>query len=89
MRKFFDRLRFERDHRWAPGRMSAYLDDELGPRARRRLEQHAGECVQCRRMLAGLRRTLGALQRLPAPAGGDAEQIAASVRLRLREPPGS
>ncbi|MGO9899405.1 MAG: hypothetical protein ACLP0J_06870 [Solirubrobacteraceae bacterium] len=45
-------------------------------------------CADCRRLLAGLRATLDALQRLPAPSGGaDALGIAAAVRVRLREPP--
>ncbi len=69
--------------------MSAYLDGELAAAGRRRLEHHVSQCRQCRRLLAGLRRLLDALHRLPAPSGGaDALQIAASVRARLSEPPG-
>jgi anti-sigma factor RsiW len=90
MSEFFDRARFTLDHRWAPDHMSTYLDGELGPSQRRRMERHARECPECRRLLAGLRRMLGALRRLPPPAGGaDAVQIAASVRARLRDPPAS
>jgi anti-sigma factor RsiW len=67
--------------------MSAYLDGELASRARRRLEHHVGECDECRRLLAGLRRMLAALQGLPAPSGGaGALEIAASVRARLERP---
>lgn len=81
-----DRERFRRDHRWAPRRMSDYLDDELAPAGRTRMERHLGECAECRRLLAGLRRTLDALHRLSAPSSGvDALQIAASVRARLYE----
>ncbi len=88
MSKLSDRARFDRDHRWAPGRMSGYLDGDLAARARARLERHLGECQDCRRLLAGLRAVVGGLHRLPAPGGGlDAVQIAASVRGRLNEPP--
>jgi anti-sigma factor RsiW len=70
--------------------MSAYIDAELARRRRTRLERHVKECAECLRVLAGLRRMLDALQRLPPPAGGgDALHIAASVRGRLQEPPAS
>jgi anti-sigma factor RsiW len=68
--------------------MSAYLDQELPTGGRGRLERHVRECAECRRRLAGLRATLTALHALPAPSGGtDPRQIAASVRVQLREPP--
>jgi anti-sigma factor RsiW len=88
MSKVSDRARFERDHRWAPERMSGYLDGELGTRALARMERHLGECQDCRRLLAGLRAVVGGLHRLSAPGGGlGAVQIAASVRGRLNESP--
>ena len=66
--------------------MSAYLDGELAARALRRLERHVGECHECRRLLAELRRMLGALKSLPAPSdGAGALEIAASVRARLEQ----
>lgn len=81
-----DREPFRQDHRWAPGRMSDYLDRELAPAGRTRMEHHLGECAECRRLLAGLRRTVDALHRLSAPSPGvDAPHIAASVRTRLSE----
>jgi anti-sigma factor RsiW len=86
MSGLLDREAFRRDHHWAPRRMSDYLDDELAAAGRARLERHLGECAECRRLLAGLRRTLDGLHRLSAPsAGADALQIAASVRARIRE----
>jgi anti-sigma factor RsiW len=86
MSELLDRERFKRDHRWARGRMSDYLDGELTLARRTRMEDHLGECAECRRLLAGLRRTLDGLNRLPAPSGGvDALRIAASVRGRLSE----
>ena len=82
------RARFSWDHRWTPGQMSAYVDGELGSSRRLRLERHVSECEECRLILAGLRETLDALHRLPAPSGdSEPKRIAAAVRLRLREPP--
>lgn len=82
-----DPERFRRDHRWAPGRMSDYLARELAPAKHARMERHLGECAECRRLLAGLRRTVDALRRLSAPSGGaEPVEVAAAVRLRLGEP---
>jgi anti-sigma factor RsiW len=84
------RLNFRRDHRWAPARMSEYLDGELPARPRGRLEHHLDECRECRRLLEGLRQVIEGLQRLPSAAGGgDGARITMSVRLRLGEPPRS
>jgi anti-sigma factor RsiW len=82
------RVRFRRDHGWAPDHMSAYLDGELAPRGRWRMERHARDCPECRRLLAGLRAVVHGLGRLPTPAGSaDAARTAALVRGRLDEPP--
>jgi anti-sigma factor RsiW len=78
-------LRLRRDHRWTPGRMSAYLDGELAARARARLERHTEECPECRGILYALRRILGLLQRLPPPKVEETPDIAAAVSRRLRE----
>jgi anti-sigma factor RsiW len=87
MRKVLDRVRQKRDHRWAPGHMSDYLDGELDLSRRRRMQRHVKECPECHRVLTMLRRMVGALHRLPPPVGGgDALRIAASVRRRLGEP---
>lgn len=81
------RARFIVDHHWTPGHMSAYLDGELGSRARARLERHTGECVECRGVLHTLRRMLGLLAGLDqANARSRAPDIAAAVRRRLHEP---
>jgi anti-sigma factor RsiW len=88
MRKLWHRVRFKRDHRWAPGHMSEYLDDELGSSWRRRMQRHVKECPECYRLLTMLRRMVGALHRLPPSVGdADALRIAASVRRRLGERP--
>ena len=66
--------------------MSSHLDGELAPAARTRMEHHLGECAECRRLLAGLRRIVDGLQRLPAPSGGvGGVQIAATVQARLSQ----
>ena len=84
------RVRFRRDHGWAPGRMSEYLDGELAPPGRARLERHMHDCPECARLLTGLRAVVQGLGRLPAPAAGHgATHIAAAVRGRLGEPPPS
>jgi anti-sigma factor RsiW len=88
MSNILHRARFRLDHRWAPAHMSDYLDAELSAKSRERIEHHVAECQECRRVLAGLRALLGTLQGLPLPGDDvDAARMAASVRLRLDEPP--
>jgi anti-sigma factor RsiW len=85
MHDFLVRMRFASDHRWAPARMSAFLDHDLTARRRTRMERHLSECRRCRSLLTGLQLVVAALHRLPAPQDGDATRIAASVRVRLSE----
>jgi anti-sigma factor RsiW len=88
MHEFVSRLNFRRDHRWAPDRLSSYLDGQLPAHRRARLERHLAECRECGWLLRGLSQVVDGLHRLPSAAsGGDAARIAASVRLRLTEPP--
>jgi anti-sigma factor RsiW len=90
MSQLASQLKFWRDHRWAPPHMSAYLDGEMESSEVRRMQRHTGECRDCRRLLASLRRMLTALGRLePSTGEADAAQIAAAVHLRLAEPPSS
>ena len=87
MSQLLHRVRFAVDHRWAPGRASAYIDSELGAGARTRIERHALDCPECRRLLAELRQLVDGLSRLATPGGGpDARGFAAVVRGRLDEP---
>jgi anti-sigma factor RsiW len=82
------RVRSARDHRWAPGRLSDYLDGELGPRPLARIERHLAGCPQCLSALRGLERTLHAIRRTGASSPPEeTPDIAAAVRRRLREPP--
>jgi anti-sigma factor RsiW len=90
MREFVLRPRFWRDHRWAPPHMSDYLDEDMPAGRRARMERHVGECRECRTLLVELRLVIDRLHRMPAPTdGGGASQIAAAVRVRLSQPPGS
>ena len=67
--------------------MSDYLDGALAPAGRVRMEHHIGDCAECRRLLADLRRILDGLHRLSAASAGvDRRQVAASVRALLNEP---
>jgi predicted anti-sigma-YlaC factor YlaD len=79
--RLLQRRRFMREHRWTHAHLSDYLDDELTPRERRRVDEHVGMCPQCRRVLRTLRRTLESLMELsaePRPA------VAEGVLRRLR-----
>lgn len=81
-------LRFAGDHRFTRAQASNYLDDELDPSARRRVEEHAHVCPPCMRFLASLRRTLSALHvlrdggasRMPSSGTGVAEGVLARLR---------
>ena len=82
------RVRFRRDHAWAPAHMSEYVDGELAPPAASRMERHTRDCPECERGLAGLRTLVDRLGRLGQPSGArDGVRIAAAVRGRLGEPP--
>jgi anti-sigma factor RsiW len=85
MTKVSYRVRFMLDHRWAPGHMSDYVDDELSVGARTRLERHCRECRECRGLLRSLRRMLTLLHQLPSSP--HVPDVATAVRRRLGEPP--
>lgn len=62
------RLRFWIDHRWTPGHLSEYVDGELAPAGRARVERHVHDCPKCRELLRNLRSiltSLGGLRRQP------------------------
>jgi anti-sigma factor RsiW len=89
MRELFAHVRFRLDHRWAPDRFSAHLDGQLPAPERDRMERHLGECVECRRVLAGLTAVVRALHQLPsAQPARTPTQFVAAVRVQLGDSPG-
>lgn len=76
-----DWLRMNLDHRWASPRLSEYVDEELGPAQRRRLERHAEICPDCGPLLRGLAVTVFRLRQLRFRGGGS---VAPRVIERLR-----
>jgi anti-sigma factor RsiW len=81
-----EQANFERDHQWAREHLSEYVDDELSPPSIERLGRHLDNCNTCRQILESLRRTVGALGKLSAPAAElKATEIALLVEGRLDE----
>ncbi len=88
IRRLLKPLRYMDDHRWTHAHLSDYVDGDLSPEERRRVEEHVGVCPQCRRVLRTLRRTLEGLMRLSAdPRPGVADGVI--ERLRGEHPGGS
>lgn len=83
IRRRLSHRRFMREHRWVSVRVDAYLDGEMVPAERHRLEAHVGLCPECRRMIAALKRTLAGLMALPPPAPPD--RLAGDIIDRLGE----
>jgi anti-sigma factor RsiW len=75
-------MRFYRDHRWTQRHLSEYVDGELGPHGRARVERHVHLCPDCWRLLATLKRTLAGLMGLRDE--GTSDDITDSVIARLR-----
>jgi hypothetical protein len=84
IRSFWHRRRFMREHHWTHAHLSDYLDGELAGDERARVETHVGLCPECRRVLAGLRKTLAALMELRTDGGVD---VAGGIIARLRSEP--
>ena len=64
------------------GRLSRYVDDELTPRQRRVIDAHCRDCARCKRMIAGLRRTVW-LYRRAGPFTAMPERMRARARARI------
>jgi anti-sigma factor RsiW len=60
-------LRGRIEHRWARRHLSDYIDDDLGPAQRRRVERHARGCPECGPLLRSLSLVVDVLRRLPRP----------------------
>jgi anti-sigma factor RsiW len=84
MLKALRMMRFHREHRWTHEHLSEYIDGDLDPRARARVESHVGMCPECRRVLATLKRMLAGLMGLREDQPVD---IADRVIGRLRVEP--
>jgi hypothetical protein len=76
----FRHRRFRRD-------LSAYVDDMLSERARRRLEDHLDSCEACRQELAELRATVEALGSLPMAEAPRSFTLAAAPVAEARPRP--
>jgi hypothetical protein len=76
----FRHRRFRRD-------LSAYVDDMLSERARRRLEAHLDSCEACRQELAELRVTVEALGSLPMAEAPRSLTLAAAPVAEVRPRP--
>jgi hypothetical protein len=59
------RANARQSHDFTAANLSAYLDDELTPRQKKRVEQHLATCEPCCRDLALLERTAALLRRAP------------------------
>ncbi len=58
-----------REHRWSQRHLSHYVEGDLSPLARRRLDRHARDCVDCGRGIRAMRALVYALGGLGGPAG--------------------
>jgi anti-sigma factor RsiW len=56
------------DHQWSQQHLSHYVEGDLRPRARRRLDRHARQCVDCGRGIRAMRALVHALRGLEGPA---------------------
>jgi hypothetical protein len=50
------------DHEWSQRHLSHYVEGDLRPRARRRLDRHARGCVDCGRGIRAMRALVYAVQ---------------------------
>ena len=76
------------DHQWSQQHLSHYVEGELAPRARRRLDRHALDCVDCGRGTKAMRALVYAVQGLDGLAGVRAPATIFD-RVRLAGPGGS
>jgi len=60
------------DHQWSQQHLSHYVEGDLRPRARRRLDRHARDCVECARGIRAMRALVYAVHGLGGPAGARA-----------------
>ncbi|HEY2443555.1 MAG TPA: zf-HC2 domain-containing protein [Streptosporangiaceae bacterium] len=80
-------LRRTDDHQWSQQHLSHYAEGDLPARARRRLDRHAADCVDCGR---GIRAMRALLRLIPAVEDGETVRAPAGIfdRIRGTETPG-
>jgi predicted anti-sigma-YlaC factor YlaD len=71
------------EHERVSERLSAFADGTLDPAERPAVEDHLGQCAECRRDLEALRRTLALMRQLPRPAAP--AHFAQALRRRARK----
>jgi anti-sigma factor RsiW len=57
------------DHEWSQQHLSHYVEGELSPRARRRLDRHAQGCADCGRGIRAMRVLVRAVHGVGGLAG--------------------
>jgi hypothetical protein len=57
------------DHEWSQLHLSHYVEGELRPLARRRLDRHSRDCVDCGRGIRAMRTLVHSLQGIDGLAG--------------------
>jgi len=73
------------EHEYTAERLSAYLDDELSPQERERVDRHLAACAECRWDLETLRQTVQWVQELPSVPLPRVFTLPASVQPERRE----
>jgi anti-sigma factor RsiW len=76
------------EHKWSQRHLSHYVEGDLRPRARRRLDRHARDCVDCGRGIRAMRALVHALHGLDGLAGARAPGTVFD-RVRLAGPGGA
>lgn len=72
-------------HKRTTEAFSAYLDGELAPPERARVDEHLATCIQCRVSLERFRHTVGRLGALKRPAPGNfLQSVQAQINRRSR-----
>jgi anti-sigma factor RsiW len=72
------------DHQWSQQHLSHYVEGELRPRARRRLDRHARQCVDCGRGIRAMRALVYAVQGLDGLDGLAGGRAPATIFDRVR-----
>ena len=69
------------DHQWSQQHLSHYVEGDLGSRARRRLDRHAEDCIDCG---LGIRAMRALVRLIPAIEGHETTRAPAGIFDRMR-----